>query len=136
MFAVITTDSNSPVEDVYIANTHEEAVGIARLIILRAYAEDIDYWRYREGEGARNMLRSDLDDFHKAITMTWNEMQNDMSDGVLDWIHIIEVSLPPGKPDMKQMCIEFPLKQRPCGGCLHERECDEPRMPDVGMMQE
>jgi hypothetical protein len=136
VYAVITTDNNSPIENVYVANDHEEAVRIARVCILQTYAENINYWRTKKDEEARNMYRLNVYGFLRAITMSWGEIQNIMSNGDLDRIHIIEVGQPPAKPDMRSMCIEFLFKQCLCGGCLHEKKCNEPRMPDVGMMQD
>lgn len=128
MFAVLATvDDNTFVEDVYVVNTHEEAVEVTRTLILQAYAEDIDTWSkdsfIASGEGRKSMLRQAISDFNDIITMSWEDMQNLMADGNIDWINIKEVAQLPTKPDMRPRCIEFPIKRRPCGGCFREKDC-------------
>ena len=78
MFAVIQMEENSTsVGDVYVANTHEEAVEIARKLIVLQWKEDIEMWG-SAGEamtaGERSMLAQCTRDLEAVKTATWQEI--------------------------------------------------------------
>jgi len=103
MFAIITTDSNLPIEDVYVTNTKEEAVEITRNIILITFKDDMDYWKTVEGPAGQSRIRTTQQDYEAMKTATWDDMQHMMCDGILEWIYIEEVKTPPKRPDVGMM---------------------------------
>ena len=105
-----------------VVSDEASARELIRIRVIEDLEEDM-----KGGAGDDSATAEALRDVKKA---SWIRLCEIMTEYDLLWIY----QKVDERPDLSERCgVSI---GRPCGACSREKICNEPRMPDVGMMQD
>lgn len=105
-----------------IVEDESSAKELIRIRVLEILEEDM-----KGSAEADSATAKMVDEVKKA---SWNRLCEIMTDGDINLMY----QKVDERPDLSDVCgVSI---GRPCGACSRESICNEPRMPDVGMMQD
>jgi hypothetical protein len=125
--AFIVARIDGSIEEAYLAETEVLAEELIRMKVIQCLDTIIN--QMQDSSDPEVDRYQDLK--HNVRGGSFNQICSLMdTDYIPNWeYHSIEPT-----PNLGDLCIY--AKRNPCGVCSRDRECNEPRMPDVGMMQD
>jgi hypothetical protein len=106
-----------------VVSDEVSAKELIRIRVIESLEDDMKIYHIGDNSATAEALR----DVEKA---SWMRLCEIMTEFDLPWMY----QKVDERPDLSERCgVSI---GRPCGACSREMICNEPRMPDVGMMQD